>query len=203
MQLKRQIYYKLTPEMRFVLRKLFYLPLDTWETLTNKRQKYEPPKGLIYIGSGNFIAQGLRHLELLKKYLYLKPDDDVLDVGCGIGRTAIPLTSYLSHKGSYEGFDVVEKGVKWCNKKIKKDFPNFNFTYVPLRNDLYNNFKETAHSFKFPYEDNSFDKIFLFSVFTHMLVDEIANYLSEIKRVLKPGGYVYQLFLSTPLKMKK
>lgn len=97
-QLQRQFYYKLTPGMRLVVRKLFFSPIDLWETITGKRHKYEPPKGDIYIGSGAFITQGRHQLELLKKYIRLKPEDAVLDVGSGIGRTAVALTQYLTFK---------------------------------------------------------------------------------------------------------
>jgi len=182
--------------MRLLVRKFFFFPIDLWETITGQRHKYEPSKGDTYIGSGDFIAQGIHHVELLKEHINLKPEDAILDVGSGIGRTAVALTGYLTTKGVYEGFDVVEKGVIWCNKKIKKNFPNFNFIYVPLNNDLYNNSKGDAQDFKFPYTDNSFDKVFLFSVFTHMSVKEIAHYLSEIKRVLKPGGLCFSTFFT-------
>lgn len=116
------------------------------------------------------------------------PSHHVLDIGSGIGRTAVGLTNYLDQSGAYDGFDVVEKGVNWCNAKINKDFPNFNFYYVPLNNDLYNNSTRKATDFEFPYKNESFDRSFLFSVFTHMGVDEIEHYLSEISRTLKPGG---------------
>ena len=194
MKFSRKLYYNISPKMRFVVRKIRFLPIDVWETITGKRHKYEPLKGDIYTGSGDFIAQGIDQVKLLKKHIQLEPDDAVLDVGSGIGRTAIALTDYLSSKGTYEGFDVVEKGVKWCNKKIKKDFPNFNFMYVPLNNDLYNTSKGKSQSFKFPYEDASFNKVFLFSVFTHMSVEEIGHYLCEIKRILKPGGLCLSTF---------
>ena len=86
-------------------------------------------------------------------------------------------------------FDVVEKGVNWCNAKIKKDHPNFNFRYVPLNNDLYNpSSLAKASEFHFPYADEQFDLAFLFSIFTHMQTEEIDHYLTEIYRVLKPGG---------------
>lgn len=190
----RKIYYTLTPNMRFVARRLYYLPIDLLETIMGKRSKYEPPKGDIYIGSGDFMQQGAHQLELLKKYIALDKDDCVLDVGSGIGRTAIPLTKFMSNEGSYEGFDVVERGVKWCNEKIKRDFPNFNFLYVPLNNDLYNISTVNASKFRFPYQNNRFNKVFLFSVFTHMAVDEIENYLKEIERVLKPDGLCMATF---------
>lgn len=184
----RKIYYRLSPKLRFLARKLYYLPIDLYESLANKRDKYEPPKGDIYIGSGDFIEQGRHQVDLLKKHLQLKPADHVLDIGSGIGRTAIPLTKYLSEDGAYEGFDVVEKGVKWCSEKISKDYPNFNFRYVPLNNDLYHHSDNKASEFAFPYKSEQFDIAFLFSVFTHMQVREIDHYLAEISRVLKPGG---------------
>lgn len=195
MQFKRKLYYSLSPEQRLTIRKLYYLPIDIWNSITGQRHKYEPLKGDTYIGSGDFIETGLAHLNLLKKQLDLQAEDAVLDIGSGIGRTAVALTGYLNSNGSYEGFDVVEKGVKWCNQRIKNDYPNFNFTYVPLKNDLYNKHIEEAQKFAFPYSDDSFDKVFLFSVFTHMSVAEIAHYLREIKRVLIPGGLCLATFL--------
>ncbi len=199
----REIYYRLSPNMRLLARKIYYRPMDIMDSLRGKRNKYVPPKGDIFIGSGDFEKQGNRQLDLLKKYIFLKNEDSILDIGCGIGRTAIPLTKYLNKNGRYEGFDVVEKGIKWCNSRIKKDFPNFNFTYVPLENDLYNNSKNQASKFVFPYENDTFHKVFLFSVFTHMQIDEIENYLKEIERVLKPDGYCLATFFIYNEKTEK
>ena len=42
--------------------------------------------------------------------------------------------------------------------------------------------------FQFPYEADQFDFVFLSSVFTHMLPDDMDHYVSEISRVTKPGG---------------
>ena len=184
----RKLYYKLPAEFRFLARKIYYLPIDLVDGLLNKRHKYQPKRGDVFIGSGDFIAQGEHQLELLIKHIDIKSDDAVLDIGCGIGRTAVALTQYLNNEAIYEGFDVVEKGVKWCNNHIHKDFSNFNFKYVPLSNDLYNTSTEKADQFIFPYADSSFDKVFLFSVFTHMQVSEIGHYFNEIYRVLKKDG---------------
>ncbi len=190
----RKIYYRLSPNLRFVVRKLLYLPIDTFESISGNRPKYVPPKGDIFIGSGDFIKQGNHHLELLKKHLNLKQNDSVLDMGCGMGRTALPLTKYLNSTARYEGFDVVKKAIEWCNSGIKKDFPNFNFTHIPLHNDLYLKSEGQASNFVFPYKDQCFDKVFLFSVFTHMQITEIENYLKEINRVLKPKGLCMATF---------
>ena len=192
----RKLYYSLSPNLRFIARKIYYSPIDAWETLSGKRHKYEPLKGDIYTGSGDFIKQGNHHLELLIKYIDLSPSDHVLDIGSGIGRTAAALTNYIESEGSYKGFDVVKKGVDWCKSRITKDFQNFEFLYVPLQNDLYNISIGDAKAFTFPYKNDSFTKSFLFSVFTHMQIDEIGNYLKEISRVLKPNGQCSATFFT-------
>lgn len=194
----RKIWYSLSAGQRHAVRRLYYLPADIYNDITGKRGKYVPPRGIVYTGGTGepeeFIKQGTHQKNLLVDHINLKPSDGVLDIGSGIGRTAIALVDYLSADGFYEGFDVVELGVNWCNKKIKRDHANFNFTYVPLFNDLYNTEPAKASEFKFPYPENHFDKIFSFSVFTHMAIDEIQNYLIESKKVLKEGGKCLSTF---------
>ena len=131
---------------------------------------------------------------MLKEYTKLQPNHDVLDIGSGIGRTAIALTEFLNQNGSYEGFDVVERGVDWCNGRIHKENANFKFKYIPLFNDLYNTATLKATEFIFPYADNSIDVAFSFSVFTHMQREEIQHYFNQIYRVLKPGGSCLSTF---------
>ena len=43
-------------------------------------------------------------------------------------------------------------------------------------------------AFRFPFSDNRFDLAVACSVFTHMLPDEIENYVAEVFRILKTGG---------------
>ncbi|OFX21428.1 MAG: hypothetical protein A2041_07565 [Bacteroidetes bacterium GWA2_31_9b] len=159
-----------------------------------------PPKGLIFTGLGNFLKQGETFLNYFIELGNLKPDNYVLDIGSGIGRMAIPLTRYLSKEGKYEGFDIVKKGVNWCQKKISPKFPNFNFQHIDLKNSLYNlSTEQDASKFKFPYKDNYFDFVFLTSVFTHMLPNDVENYLFEINRVLKTSGICFVTFFIDPV----
>jgi SAM-dependent methyltransferase len=130
----------------------------------------------------------------------LAPDDRVLDVGCGIGRVALPLTEHLGPAGSYEGFDIVEDAIEWCRTNITARHPNFRFRHADLHNDRYNptgSLDDT--SYVFPFEDASFDVVILTSVFTHMLPVGLAQYTGEIARVLRPGGRVLvTMFLLNP-----
>ena len=202
MSILRSIYYTFPPSLRFLARRVYYLPVDVYEQVTGKREDLIPPKGLIFTGSGDFKAQGEKMLQYFIKE-GLQPQHRVLDIGSGIGRMAIPLTSYLNEEGRYEGFDVVSMGVDWCTKNITSRFPNFNFKYISLNNDLYKSDGGTAANFHFPYKKDSFDFVILTSVFTHMLPDEVENYLKEIARVLKPGGLCFSTFFLINEESKK
>lgn len=195
MNLLRSTYYALPPVVRRISRRIFYMPIDLFETITGTRNPMIPPRGKVFIGSGDFIRTGESIREQLVELGGLQPRDRVLDVGCGIGRVAVPLTEYLNDEGSYEGFDIVKSAIQWCRKRINSRFANFRFTHIDLKNDLYNLRTDTkAKDFIFPYSDDEFDLVFLTSVFTHMVLEDVDNYLEQIHRVLKPGGVCFVTF---------
>ncbi|MBK9248764.1 MAG: class I SAM-dependent methyltransferase [Ignavibacteria bacterium] len=184
----RKIYYLLSPDTRRLLRRIVYFPLDFYNSLLQKKNIISPPIGKIYVGAGDFERQGLLFFEYFTTYGNLKPTHHVLDIGCGIGRMAIPLTSYITPPGSYHGFDIVKDGIDWCTDNISKHFPHFHFLHIDLHNDLYTSKGSSAQNFVFPYLDDQFDFIFLTSVFTHLVPAEMEQYMREISRVLNHGG---------------
>lgn len=153
------------------------------------RDTLRPPPTLMFIGGGDYEAVGNEFLAHFRTLGGLEPHHRVLDVGCGIGRMAVPLTRYLTPEGSYDGFDIVPHGIAWCRRRISRRFPNFRFELAPIRNSDYNpEGALTATQYAFPYADRAFDFVFMTSVFTHMLPDEVDHYLRETARVLAPGG---------------
>lgn len=170
-------------------RQFCYLPLEVGRRLLGRHDPSLPPRWLQFVGGGDFTTIGDRFLGHCRQLAHLLPDEDVLDVGCGVGRIARALTGYLGPYGSYEGFDIVADAVRWCRRSITSRHPNFRFRHADVRNGGYNpRGRHTAVEFNFPYPDASFDFVVAASLFTHMLPAEVAHYLDEIRRVLRPGG---------------
>jgi ubiquinone/menaquinone biosynthesis C-methylase UbiE len=134
-----------------------------------------------------FIRVGNEFLKTFKKHCALKPTHHILEVGSGWGRIALPLKQYLT-TGSYIGFDVNNKRVRWANKAIGKP-PKIKFFWVDLHNQAYNRKgPKKSSTYIFPFQDRTFDFVCLISVFTHMLPKDMEQYLAEIARVLKKNG---------------
>lgn len=151
-----------------------------------------PPLLRRSVGRGDFHAVGAEFLTHFRDLAGLRPDERVLDVGCGVGRIALPLTRYLEPPGSYDGIDIVPRAIRWCRRHITAKHPAFRFHLAPVYNSVYNpRGKLPAERYEFPFPDGSFDFAILTSVFTHMRGPDAKHYLSELFRVLRPGGRLF------------
>ena len=151
-----------------------------------------PPRHLRMHVGGSFNRVGIENRHRFIELGGLKPNEQVLDIGCGVGRIAIPLLDYLDESARYDGFDVDAEMIAWAQKKITGRRPSFRFQHVDLETDMYNpGGSSSAASFRFPYEDAAFSFVFATSVFTHLYPDETLNYIRESRRVLVPGGRLY------------
>jgi SAM-dependent methyltransferase len=143
----------------------------------------------VQYGGGSYYEIGLHFFRHLLDQSNLRRDSRVLDVGCGIGRMALPLAFYLGPDARYEGFDIMPDGIEYCSSKVTPAFPNFRFQVANVFNSFYNpNGTIPAERYAFPYADASFDVVFSTSVFTHLPPNAVAQYLRETARVLAPGG---------------
>ena len=143
-----------------------------------------------YVGPlRSFESSGTEFMGYLRTLAQLRPDQRVLDVGCGCGQMALQLKDYLDKNGSYVGVDIHRPSIDWCRKSIGSRHKNFQFAHIDVRNLAYNpNGTQPAAAYRFPFEDGSFDFILLKSVFTHMRPADVSNYLSEVARLLTSNG---------------
>ncbi|MEQ8813436.1 MAG: class I SAM-dependent methyltransferase [Thalassobaculum sp.] len=148
-----------------------------------------------FVGDGDFRAIGAEFLEHFIRHGGLRPDSDVLDYGCGIGRMALPLTQYLSPGASYVGVDVNRQGLAWCRRRISKVYPNFTFRHVDYSNPLYNpSGKASPWEHPLPFAAGSFDFVIATSVFTHLSRHDFKSLVRQLSSLLRTGGRLFATF---------
>jgi SAM-dependent methyltransferase len=143
----------------------------------------------------DFKKSGRDQMEFFTELTGLHPSNRFLDIACGVGRVAIPLTRFLDAQGSYEGFDVNASAIRWCKKYISSRYKNFNFTLADVRTGISPAAKYDAGEYTFPYADDDFDFVYAGSIFTHLLSDSATNYLEQTSRVLRRGGWFVATWL--------
>jgi len=197
--------------MRVLLKKIF--PGVSWQNpILNVVFKFVDPidyifrsaRGLSYLprysirvrsnginkqfGGRNFYRIGNQLSEYLKTYASLSKDSKVLEIGCGCGRTAFALARVLDD-GNFTGIDIEKQSLESCKHVPLLSHKRFRFDYLDVQNNTYNpTGASRADEYKFPYKGGEFDIIYLISVFTHMLTNDVNNYITEISRMLRPGG---------------
>ena len=139
-----------------------------------------PPWRLRSAVPGDFWAVGEEFRGYLVGLGGLQPDDRVLEIGCRVGRMAIPLTRYLGSNGSYEGVDDSVAGTEWCTRAISSRFPNFTFRRVA---------DAGLPKEGLPYEDEMFDFV-LFGSIGGLAPDVFSACVNEAARVLRRGRYL-------------
>jgi SAM-dependent methyltransferase len=159
---------------------------------TYRFHEFDIPVPLINLTGGGietWDAISQQHIGALRKFIALHWDDHVLEIGCGVGRDAIPLTKLLSPQATYLGVDIIEPSIQFCRSNITTRYPNFNFLHLNVDDKLHNpSGTQQMTEFLLPLADHSLDKVFGWSVFTHMWERDIRHYLKEFHRTLKPGG---------------
>ena len=113
--------------------------------------------------------------ELRRRFLLseVRPNDRALDLGSGAGEFTAVLAETAAE---VVGVDVAEAALE----RARSRHPDLDFRLTPIEGPL-------------PFEDLSFDLVWSSEVIEH--VADTARWLSEVRRVLAPGG---RLLLTTP-----
>ena len=159
-----------------------------------------PPSALMREEGVSTLEEWFRWAEewamLLRIYGGARVDSNVLEIGCGVGRLALPLR-YLLLEGSYDGFDIRKAPIAFLQQNFTPVHSNFRFHHADLVNSYYNARGSTQTSnYRVPVGDASIDLVFAASIFTHMLPGYTSHYFHEAARALRPGGRcVFSFFL--------
>jgi SAM-dependent methyltransferase len=141
------------------------------------------------VGDGDFLTAGDEFVLHFQRLGGLKPSSSVLDIGCGVGRMAMPLTEVLTEDATYIGFDVHRAMIRWCQRHITARHPNFSFHVADVANPAYNpTGTQPPDEYVFPCESGTIDFAFATSVFTHLPTEASKRYIAETARVLRPRG---------------
>ncbi len=143
----------------------------------------QPEPELIYLTQGHYnvaeyrdsIISGVMNLH---KYLQhsgvdLNQIKSLLDFGCGSGRLLVGW-HLLSPHIELNGCDLNPNLLGWIQQNLVKQATCIENSLLP----------------PLSYADDKFDLIYLVSVFTHLSLDVQKLWIQELKRVIKPGGYI-------------
>ena len=136
-----------------------------------------------------YLDSALELVDELSEYYELTSGTHILDFGCGQGRLANGLLKRKYNIGSYCGIDTNRDSITWCNRWIQRYNPKFTFIHVPAKNDRYNPLVEDL--VPLPIKSSSMDVVFMNSVFSHMLTDDLRYYLQELHKTLRNNGVLY------------
>ncbi len=124
--------------------------------------------------------------ERLHDLAELKIGEQVLDVGCGTGTLAIAATRRVGAKGTVCGIDASPEMIARAGKKAKAKGIEVRF--------------ENAIVEKLPFAGGTFDAVLSTLMLHHLGRIARQQCLSEIRRVLKPGGGLLAVDFSAPTR---
>jgi ubiquinone/menaquinone biosynthesis C-methylase UbiE len=137
-------------------------------------QQYRSPSGIVgWLAGERMVRQHRPETAWTLDLLEIQPTDTVLEVGCGAGQ-AIKLAAEKADDGRVMGIDLSELMVRVATRR--------NAQAVKAGRVALLQGNMTA----LPFEDQHFDKIM--TIHTFYFWSEPSQPLSELYRVLKPGG---------------
>ena len=166
-----------------------------------------PPNHMrVRVGAGNHLFVNQFHYLVEAKSFWISIfdrglctlDATIVDLGCGCGRYAQHLRDVqmgpVRFTGRYYGVDIDDEMLAWCRRNF--DGERFEFLQATGRSVAYNRPGGASEPYRLPLEDESADFVFSTSLLTHLLEDDLANYLRESRRVLRRGAATLHSFFS-------
>lgn len=140
----------------------------------------------IYQREGAKFSSNLNHWPSLVSFFKTQNCKGILDLGCGAGSHALKLA-----KQGFEvtGFDISEEAIEVAKNLFRKKRLEGKFVVGSMNQ-------------QFPFADNSFDSVLSLRTINHNTKEQIEFTISEILRVLRPGGYLFLTTIKIPGRKK-
>jgi SAM-dependent methyltransferase len=148
--------------------------------------------GPAYRSDSFFLAYADADVARLVDWFGIDEGSRILDIGCGQCRLALGLLRRFQSVRRYCGLDLDPASMEWGRKHIGGKHPEFEFVALDVANERYNpDGRPMDATFRLPYDDASFDLVYMAGVVPHLLPEDVRVYLREYARVLEPGGNLY------------
>lgn len=154
---------------------------DGLDVVLRRSDPYIPPRRLRYVGEGDYTEVGETWLGLLRSLALVRPDERVLEIGCGAGVLTRPLERHLGPGARYVGYDDDAGAIEWCTTAYR-DRPDFSFE---LTADL------SAPDLVLPFQDETFDVVVMHDELPHLPPEAVAARLREARRVMIGEGRLF------------
>ena len=146
---------------------------SVWNSLSgSKEAAYLVVSG--YTDEDKFHADAEDTADILRETVGVRPDDVILEIGCGVGRVGRVLSPFVKQ---WIGCDVSANMLRLAGRRL-----------LGLENIR---LQEVSGYDLQPIADASVDVVYTTVVFMHLEEWDRYNYVLEAMRVLKPGGRFY------------
>lgn len=150
---------------------------EYWDKVALPKENEEKRDGIVYIRSNYHKGSLIMH-EMLKHDFTKKR---VLEIGCGSGVIGAAMSTLYMGNMKYVGMDISKEFLKVARLVMMLEAVEGRITEIP-------------------FEDESFDYVWMFDVFEHIAPEQREKAGQEIGRVLKKGG---MLIMNSPIMESK
>jgi 2-polyprenyl-3-methyl-5-hydroxy-6-metoxy-1,4-benzoquinol methylase len=123
----------------------------------------------VFVRMGRTVARRIAaHID---EWLGTDRDLTILDFGCGCGRIAMPM--FFEHGKITHACDIDDSATTYLASQL----PSVDVRTTPFKPPL-------------PFGDSTFDVVYSISIWTHLREEDQLAWLAEMRRIIKPGGYL-------------